>query len=697
MASMPATGLTGYTHGGPTQALVGGSGPFDPGSPSNEQGRYWTNDRKKRAYSDFLGNKAAEIREQMLSRRYRHGVQWDSSQVKIFNDRKQPVITFNKCGPKIDGIIGVVERLRREPKAYPKSPRFQDGADLATAALRSCLQQNKWEWNSPWAAETGAVDGIGGMELMLEQGRDGYEVVLVPVDIDGFFYDPRSKKHDFSDASYMGCGKWVDAEMLKDRYPQFAKEIDASIGHGYELTANSDADASVWTGTGGNLKTVRLVYICYQHRGTWCWGLFTGYATLMEGESYFVGTDNKPICSYIMYSNAVDQDNDRYGFIRNLKGPQDEVNQRRSKGLHEQNTRRIVGEVGAFDDIEKARREAVRPDGVVLRNKGYEAEFDDNKKLQDVAGQLKFYETAVSEIANFGPNAPLLGSDSISNRSGRAISLMQQQGLAELGPYLISYSNWKLRIYEAVFCAIKRYWTNERWIRVSDDDGMVQMVQINALQMGPGGMPQVVNNIGQLDVDIVLDEGPDTVTLQQDLFENLAQIIPAVAPMLKPAELQVVIEMLFEVSNLPAQVKRKFRQAAEQGKQPDPAQQAAQQLQLQGVQAQIEELKSKAMLNVAKAQAEGMPDQQKMPEAQKFELPPVVQVQQALAGIDKTRAESLHKLALAGGEQRTGKLDMLDLVQKAEQAAHTRVYDAFDLGMRKYEADSARQRPNSNA
>src|SRR5262245_36064402 len=696
MASLPASGLTGYTQVGPSTVTPSGSGPFDPGSPSNDQGRYWSNDRKKRAYSDFLGNKAAEIREQMLSRRYRHGVQWDSTQVKIFNDRKQPIITFNKCGPKVDGIIGVVEKLRREPKAYPKSPRFQDGADLATAALRSCLQQNKWEWNSLWAAETGAVDGIGGMELTLQQSQNGWEVVLIPVDTDGFFYDPRSKKHDFSDAQYMGCGKWIDADVLKDMLPQYAKEIDASVGHGYELTANSDADASVWTGTGGNLKTVRLVYICYRHRGTWCWGLFTGYATLMEGESYFVDGDNKAICSYIMYSNAVDQDNDRYGFIRNLKGPQDEVNQRRSKGLHELNTRRIVGEVGAFDDIEKARREAVRPDGVVLRNKGYEADFDDRKKLEDVAGQLKFYETALTEISNFGPNAPLLGSDSITNRSGRAISLMQQQGLAELGPYLINYSNWKLRIYEAVFYAIKRYWTNERWIRVSDDDGMVQLVQINALQMGPMGMPQVVNNIGQLDVDIVLDEGPDTVTLQQDLFENLAQIIPAVAPMLTPAEVQVVIEMLFEVSNLPAHAKRKFRQAAEQGKQPDPAQQAAQQLQLQGAQAQIEELKSKSILNIAKAQKEGMPEQQKV-EQQKFELPPVVQVQQALAGIDKTRAESLHKLALAGGEQRAGRFDMVSLVQKAEEAAHNRVYDAFDLGMRKYEADAAKQRPRSNA
>src|SRR5215471_11013687 len=427
---------SGYSTGGggaaPIMGSTGGAMP-EPGT-YDQSITYWSLARCKRAYTDYLGSKRPEILEQQEARRYRHGAHWTSSQVDVFNLRKQPVVTYNRVGRKIDGIVGLVERLRRDPKAYPTSPKFQQGADLATAALRSALEKQKWKPKSRKVAESGAIDGIGGIELQLLQTPKGYDVGFVPVDIAGFFYDPRSQEEDFFDARYMGMGKWMDADVLKDVLPGHDQDIDnaANIGYsGFGLSSNADAD-NFFMAPSGELKTVRLVYICYQHQGGWCWALFTGVSKLMEGKSYFVDKDGKPICSFIMYSAAVDHDKDRYGFPRNLKSAQDEINQRRSKGLHELNTRRIFAEKGAFDDIEKARKEAAKPDGIVERNKGYEAEFDDNKKAQDIAGQLRFLEDAKAEIENFGPNPALLGNDSgINNRSGRAIALMQQAGIAE--------------------------------------------------------------------------------------------------------------------------------------------------------------------------------------------------------------------------------------------------------------------------
>jgi hypothetical protein len=59
-------------------------------------------------------------------------------------------------------------------------------------------------------ARDGAVDGIGGIEIEIEAGRPrrpevGFEIV----EPDSFFYDPRSYRADFSDARYMGVGKWT--------------------------------------------------------------------------------------------------------------------------------------------------------------------------------------------------------------------------------------------------------------------------------------------------------------------------------------------------------------------------------------------------------------------------------------------------------------------------------------------------------
>ena len=133
--------------------------------------------------------------------------------------------------------------------------------------------------------------------------------------------------------------------------PDKAEELDGALDRGSELTSNSDRD-NKWFAADGDIKRVRLVDLWYRHDGHWCWCLFTGSGKLAEGRSPFTDEKGRTVSKYIMFSGAVDHDGDRYGFVRNLKSAQDEINQRRSKGLHELNTRRIIGEHGAFDDVE---------------------------------------------------------------------------------------------------------------------------------------------------------------------------------------------------------------------------------------------------------------------------------------------------------------------------------------------------------
>src|SRR5690242_10125140 len=94
------------------------SGPSS-GDDSPEQ--YWELGRCKKAYLDYLFNKTQEIEEQKNARRYYHGSHWTEKQIKALNDRKQPVVTFNRIGRKIDGVVGLIERLRQDPKAYART------------------------------------------------------------------------------------------------------------------------------------------------------------------------------------------------------------------------------------------------------------------------------------------------------------------------------------------------------------------------------------------------------------------------------------------------------------------------------------------------------------------------------------------------------------------------------------------------
>jgi hypothetical protein len=182
-------------------------------------------------------------------------------------------------------------------------------------------------------------------------------------------------------------------------------------------------------------------------------------------------------------------------------------------------------------------------------------------------------QEAKNEIENFGPNPALIGQG-LEDSSGRAIQLLQQAGIAELGPYLSAFKNWKIRIYRDIWNIIQRHWTEERWIRVTDDQNVAQFFQINKQAFDQYGRPEIVNAIGSLDVDIIIDEGPDAVNLQGDSMMVLQSLGPQFA--------QNFPEIAIELSPLPNSVKKpmldKIKAKQSQPPPPDPKVAAAGQM-----------------------------------------------------------------------------------------------------------------------
>lgn len=585
-----------YTSQGAAPAAIGGT------SDGGDKG-YWGLGKLRKCYTDYLFSKRQEQDEQIESRRYYHGSQWTEAQIKTMKKRRQPVMTFNRTARKIDGMVGLIEKLRQDPKAYARTPQHEQGADLATATLRYAMDAADWQAKTPEVGQDGAVDGIGGIELDIVQGDQGDpDIGMEMVDIQSFFYDPRSYKADFSDARFMGVGKWLDKDVAEEMFPD--TDFDTS-GNDFELTTQSDREMR-WFSVEGPVTRIRIVDIWYRHKGGWCYCIFTGAEVLVEGESYFKDEKGKDICKYIMFSGNVDQDGDRYGFIRNMKSAQDGINARQSKMQHILASKQLFIRQGAAgNDIEKIRAEYARPDGVILTTGHVNEDVKASDMSFDFAGWTKLLELNLAEIENFGPNPALIGTG-VNAKSGRAISLMQQAGMAELGPFVIAFRSWKIRVYRAVWNAIQQHWKAERWIRVTDDNELAQYIQINGMQTDPmTGQPSMVNPIGSLDVDIILDEGPDTITVMQDMYETLSNVVPALAPMLSPPEARVMVKMLVQSSPMGASQKKQFsdasQQAEQQGPPPDPKlqqQQQAAQLAAQTAEhaAQLEQQKAEAKL-----------------------------------------------------------------------------------------------------
>jgi hypothetical protein len=207
-------------------------------------------------------------------------------------------------------------------------------------------------------------------------------------------------------------------------------------------------------------------------------------------------------------------------------------------------------------------------------------------------GQLEFLQEAKNEIENFGPNPALLG-EGLEDSSGRAIALLQQAGLAELGPFLSAFRNWKIRVYRDIWNIITQHWKSERWIRVTDDEQIAQFFKINELGKNEWGQPAIINAIGSLDVDIILDEGPDQINMMADS----ASVLQALGPQFA----QEFPELAIELSPIQASVKKKMldkiQQKQNQPPPPDPKVQAAQAM------AQIKAQESQQAGQLAREQA----------------------------------------------------------------------------------------------
>ena len=488
----------------------------------------------RQQYIDYLDTKQDEIEEQKEARHYYHGAQLTAEQIRVLRGRHQPIQIWNRVARKINSIVGLISRMRSDPKAVANSPKSEQGAQIATTSIREALNANEFKTTDYWCLLQGAIDGIAGVQLVLIQGDKGDpEIGVTWVIGDEYFYDPKSYRMDFGDARYEGIAKWVDLDSAIEMFPEKADILNGLIEGDSDLTTNADREYK-WRITAA--RRLRLVEHWYKHKGKWCWAFYVSHVLLDQGVSPFIDEKGKSSRSFDMFSAQVDHDGDRYGFVRNFKGPQDALNQGKSKTLALANNRLIIATKNAVDDVEVARREAARHDGFIEVNPQTKLEIQDHGK--DIAAFAALTEDAKGELDGFAnTNLAALSGTGLTNLSGRSIELLRQPGMAELGPFILAYRSFKLRLFRMVWNAEQRHWKAERWLRVNNNKGLAQFIQLNGVDLDQWGRPVLVNALGALDVDITLDEGPDVAAMMQETYDMLKGYPPGTFPP------QMIIEM----------------------------------------------------------------------------------------------------------------------------------------------------------
>lgn len=544
------------------------------------------------------------------ARDYYSNDQLSEAQKAEYKRRKMVPVVDNRIVRKVDAMVGIEQKGRTDPRAFARGPEDEQAADIATKALVFVDDQTRFDAKRSAAFENLLIEGYGGVEVAVEEKRGKLEVVINKLRWEEIFYDPSSREKDFSDAAYLGVMKWMTLDQAMELYEaDYQGEANLedlltstlnSVGESYE--DRPDRDFS-WSDR--KQERVRVVQMYYRRRGNWYLSIFTGGGQIIHTESPYLDEDGKTTCPLILMTAYIDRHNRRFGVVESLLSLQDEINSRRARLIQLAHNRQTAGLKGAVS-VAAMKRQMAMPDGhVEIDPEAAEAAAQLGQKafevLQNgdqVAAQFQLLAESKEEIDKLGPNASLLGQLS-GDQSGRAIMAQQNAGMAELAPIYDSLRDWTLRVYRAMWNRIKQYWTEERWVRVTEDTEAPSFIGVNQFQgwqMGPDGsiQPVIANQLGEIDVDIIIDDAPDFVTLKQEQFEQLTQMAQAGVPI--PPEIMIEASSLRDKPRLLEMIRNQQQQQMQ-------AQQAAQQAEMQQKQAETQndtlDTQSQAMLRDA--------------------------------------------------------------------------------------------------
>lgn len=506
-------------------------------------------------------------------RDYYDGRQLTQDQEAEYAKRQQPPSVNNRVRRKVDWLRGLEMQSRTDPRAFPRTPEHQQGAEAATDALRFVADQTDWDRKRSACWGDMLIEGVGAVEIIHSGDDADPEIIINHYPADRCFWDPHSRRADMSDAQYLGVVIWTDKDVLARSFPDKAEMIGDSATRGGSPTGQFE-DIPEWAQWSDSTRQrVRQVLMHYRDGAKWRWALFVAGGILAEGDSPYVDNKRRSLCPMEMQSAYVDREGMRYGIVRDMIYPQDAVNMRESKLLHMLNTRQTMAAKGVVD-ARKVKTELSKANGHVEWDADAVTDlpagmkpFDIIPQSDQISGQFALLQESKQEIDLMGANSGLAGKDQTASQSGRAILARQQGGMIEIAPLTDGLSDFTRRVYRQIWWRIRQLWRAEKWVRVTDDERNVRFVGFNRpvtladkigemppemqaaaiRQMGlmPGDprLSQVVgvqNPVEEMDVDIILEEVPDTVTMEAETFQAVASVAQAMPGSVPP---EVLIEI----------------------------------------------------------------------------------------------------------------------------------------------------------
>lgn len=581
---------------------------------------------RKQDVEDFLTHTTLARYLSERCRRYVNNDQWTREEVHKLQLRGQAAITNNRCKPKVESFKGLIEQNKTDPKAYPRTQMHEQAAEVITDGLRFVSDNVDLHQDKMDVADNIFVEGYGGAitDFVVKKDKQ-VEITVDHIPWDRIFFDPYSRRKDFSDARYMGIVLWMDKAEALEKFPKKEEAIDEALNAHFDFDETFE-DRPRWVDGSGDRKRIRIAQEFFKDKGQWHLCYFTGEGFLMEPElSPYQDEEGEPTNPIELQHAYIDADNDRFGEVVYWLDMQDEINHRRSKYLYMLSERQTYGNNKSIPKggIEEVKRELAKARGHVQMEDGvFGQDFGIIQNADMGLAQFQLLEEAKREFDATSSNPSLSLERQTGDVSGVAFQKLQNAALLELASLFGCITAWEKRIYRQIYWRMKQFWTKEKWIRVTDDQKKLRWVGMNVPITAQERLEEVINDesedpfvrqvaarnymqlmqtqdprlqelvevrnpLPELMMDIKLEQSIDTVNVQQEQFKELV--------LLAQGRPEVPFTTLLKLSSLNSDVKDEVIDEIEQQREAAlNAQGQASQLQAENVQADTELKISKA-------------------------------------------------------------------------------------------------------
>lgn len=449
---------------------------------------------------------------------YYIGEQWTPDEIAALEERGQAVSTYNHIKPSIDAIIGGERSNRPEIKMAGRTLDDQEIAQVKSSLYDFIVYNSNSDEELDKALLDAFITGRGWKKVEPKEDSKTKEVDLYHeyVDYRNMFVDGMSRSDDLKDSRYLHHAVFTDEDIIEATFDKYTSNSGDSDFW------SSSSDENIWVDT-HDRKRIRLIETWYRDENG-----DVNSVIWVKGQILFEA--KKPYdmneFPFVQITLNRDLDNHPYGFVKAMVSPQDEVNKRHSKALHYLNSRQIFVEEDALKDANEAKKTLAAPDGITYFNEGALSDgrviVQDNTQLAN--SHIQLMEVARTKIMELvGLNAGYMGQSS-GSESGTKTTLNIAQAQNVLVPVFNKIRMFRHREAKITMELVTEFYTSERIIRITKENGEYAFMPINTLQEDENNVIQSMNNVSNNDVDIIIADAPVSLNDRQEQFNKLLEI-----------------------------------------------------------------------------------------------------------------------------------------------------------------------------